>query len=275
MVLATLRRTDELQYLLASLHAQTYRGFELIVVDQNPDDRLVPVLAPYVDEFPITRLRTESRGLSRARNLGLKHISGDIVAFPDDDCRYPPGLLAAVAQFFVNHPKRDGLTGRPTDADGSPVMGRFDTKPGLLDRINVWRRGIEFAIFLRRECTQETWFDEDLGVGAGTAWGAGEGTDYLLRLLDGGASLYYDPDLAVVHPSHVPPYSDRAARRAYAYGCGMGRVLQKHRLPLWFKIKWLIRPLGGAVLSLAGLNLGKAKFRWNTYRGRLRGLLGD
>lgn len=275
LVLATVRRTDELQYFLASLHAQTYRGFELIVVDQNPDDRLVPVLAPYVDEFPITRLRTEIRGASRARNLGLKHISGDIVAFPDDDCWYPPGLLAAVAQFFLNHPERDGLTGRPVDAGGSPVMGHFDTKPGLLDRINVWKRGIEITIFLRRECTQETWFDEDLGVGAGTAWGAGEEKDYLLRLLDGGASLYYDPDLVVFHPSHVPPYSDRAARRAYAYGCGMGLVIRKHRMPLWFKAKYVLRPLGGAVLSLAGLNLGKAKFRWNTYRGRLRGLLGD
>src|SRR5829696_2800034 len=226
LILPTIERTDEIQCFLASLYAQTYRDFEVIVVDQNPDDRLTPVLAPYVDEFPITRLRTDTRGASRARNLGLKHISGDIVAFPDDDCWYPPGLLAAVAQFFLNHPERDGLTGRPTDADGSPVRGGFDTKPGLLDRINVWRRGIEFTIFLRRECTQETWFDEDLGVGAGTAWGAGEEKDYLLRLLDGGASIHYDPKLVVVHSPTVPPYNDKAVRKAYAYGCGMGRVLQ-------------------------------------------------
>ena len=275
LILSIIERTDEIQCFLASLCAQTYREFEVIVVDQNPDDRLTPVLDSYADRFPITRLHTETKGASRGRNVGLEHASGDIVGFPDDDCQYPPDLLAAVARFFVSHPARDGLVGRATDANGKTVMGRFDTRPGPFNKTNAWRRGICFTIFLRRECAEKARFDEDLGPGAGTAWGAGEETDYLMRLLDRGASIYYDPKLVVIHSPAVPPYNDKAVRKAYAYGCGMGRVIRKHRMPLWFKAKYLVRPLGGAVLSLAGLNPGKAKFRWNTYRGRLRGLLGD
>ena len=38
-----------------------------------------------------------ARGLSRARNAGLRMIAGDIVSFPDDDCWYPPDLLQRVA----------------------------------------------------------------------------------------------------------------------------------------------------------------------------------
>ena len=43
------------------------------------------------------RLRS-ARGLSRARNAGLAHVEADLVAFPDDDCVYPPGLLERVAR---------------------------------------------------------------------------------------------------------------------------------------------------------------------------------
>lgn len=273
LVLATVGRTDELERLLASLDAQIYRHFELIVVDQNPDERLMPLLAPYKDKFSILHLRTGSRGAARARNIGLKHVSGDTVAFPDDDCWYPPDLLNTVDRFFVEHSERDGLTGRSIAEDGETSMGRFGTKPSFINRTNAWKRGIEYSIFLRRKSIRGIWFDEDLGVGAGTAWGAGEGTDYLLQLLERGASLYYDPDLIVVHPQLAPPYDAIAIRKAYDYGCGMGRVLGKHKMPLWFKAKWLTRPLVGAVLSLVGARLRKAEYHWNTFKGRLRGLL--
>ena len=273
LIMATLGRTEEPKRFLASLQAQSHRDFDLIVVDQNPDDRLNPILAPYRDRLSILHLRAKRRGASRARNLGLRHVSGDAIAFPDDDCWYPPNLLARVANHFMSNPGLDAITGRTVDVDGKTTMGRFGTKPIPLDKVNVWARGIEAAIFLRWERVQEVCFDEDLGVGAGTAWGAGEATDYLLQLLERGASLYYDPGLIVIHPSLIPPYDAVAILKAYTYGCGMGYVLKKHKLPLWFKAKWLIRPLGGAVLSLSVLRLSEAVYRWNSFRGRLRGML--
>lgn len=273
LVLATVGRTDDLGRFLASLRNQTHRDFELIVVDQNPDERLAPILASYGLEFPILHLRSEARGASRARNLGLQHIGGEVVAFPDDDCIYPPDVLTKSARLLADHPEWDGLTGRSVDEDGRTSMGRFDARPGRLDRISAWLRGIEYTIFLRAACVEGTRFDEELGVGSGTPWGAGEGTDLLLRLLERGASLEYEPDVVVLHPWRTPPYDERAMRRAYSYGCGMGRTLKKHRMPLWFKAKWLLRPLGGAVLSLPQRKLPQAMYRWNTFRGRLRGLL--
>jgi hypothetical protein len=50
-------------------------------------------------------------------------------AFPDDDGRYPPGLLGMVVRFFAEHPEKDGLTGRTVDEDGKTSMGRLDAKP--------------------------------------------------------------------------------------------------------------------------------------------------
>lgn len=272
LVMATLGRTREVESFLASLDAQKYRNFDLIVVDQNPDDRLSPLLSAHGEKFPILYLRSNATGASRARNLGLEHAEGDIVAFPDDDCRYPPDLLNQVARFFSMNPEKAGLTGRSTDEKGRSNMGNFSLKPGPLDRINVWKQAIEYTMFFRGKTARSLRFDETMGQGAGTPYGAGEGTDYLLRLLEREASLHYDPSLTVVHQSHTPPYNTDAARKTHAYGYGMGYVLKKNRLPLWLKVKYLIRPLGGTALSLLRLKLPESNYQWNSFKGRLKGL---
>ncbi len=273
LVMATVGRTEETRKFLTSLRNQSYRDFDLIVVDQNSDERLAPILASYEDEFPILHLRPGVRGAARARNTGIEHAEGDLIAFPDDDCSYPPDLLSRVARFFSEHPDEDGLNGRSTDDRGETNMGRFATEPGAINRMNVWGRGIEYAIFLRRERVRGVWFDEKLGPGADTPWGAGEATDYLLQLLDRGVSLHYDPSITVVHPSAVPPYTDESIHKARSYGRGMGYVLKKHKTPPRLKARWLYRPLGGSILSLAVLRHSKARFHWNIFIGRLQGLL--
>ena len=271
LLMATVGRTKELHGFLASLREQTYRDFELLVVDQNPDDRLRPVLEEYKSEFPILHLRTDVRGLSRARNLGLKFVSGELLAFPDDDCQYPLNLLATVARTFASR-ELDGVTGRSVDKRGETSSGRFAAEPGLVDKFNVWGRGISYTIFVRAGSVRGLRFDEDLGAGAGTTWGSGEETDYLLRLLERGARVEYDPNLVVVHSSFVPPYDAEARRKAYAYGCGMGHLLRRHGYPWQVKGVRLARPLGGAVLSVAGLRVAKAGYHWSIFRGRLKGL---
>lgn len=273
LVVPTVDRTTELESLLDSLRRQTHKDFELVIVDQNPDDRLVPLLQAHLGAMRITHLKARRRGAARARNAGVEHAGGDVITFPDDDCLYPPDLLDKVARAFAGRPDVDGLTGRLIDEDGRDSNGRFHTEPGPIGRISVWSRAIEAAVFLRRSGIGAARFDEELGVGAGTAWGAGEVTDYLLRLLEKGGSLYYAPDLMVIHPPFVSAYDERTVRKAYSYGCGMGRVLRKHRMPLWFKGKWLLRPLGGTLLSAMRLSLPQARFRWATFRGRLKGLL--
>jgi glycosyltransferase involved in cell wall biosynthesis len=274
LILPTIGRREEPERFLASLAAQTFRGFELVVVDQNPDDRLVPVVDAYEDLYPILHLRTKRVGASAARNEGLRYSRSDLVAFPDDDCRYPSDLLEKVARFFDRHPELDGLTGRLIDEQGQSSILDFDLDPGPLDTINIWTRSIEATMFLRGKSARRFRFDETLGRGSGTAWESGEGTDYLLQLLSEGASLYYEPTLNVIHPHPVPPYDAKAMRRAYEYGCGRGRVLRKHQYPLRERAKTLVWPLKRAVACAANLKTAEARYHWNVLRGRSRGLVG-
>src|SRR5262245_42844217 len=146
ILLATVDREKEVANFLPSLAAQTWRDFELIVVDQNPDDRLASLLDPYRNQFPIRRIRC-GRGHSRAFNAGLECATGDVVAFPDDDCWYDPDLLERVAKLFEAHPDWDGVTGREVVEPGFTSGGRWDPRPGVVTPNNIWRRAISFTIF--------------------------------------------------------------------------------------------------------------------------------
>ncbi len=272
LVLATLGRTVELARFLHSLGHQDWTDLQLIVVDQNPDERLVPILQPYAGRFDIDHLRSQP-GLSRARNVGLRRVSGDIVAFPDDDCWYPPGVLRYVHDRLNAQADVDGLTGRSIDEQGKESAFRFAAGGGWVDRISVWTAAISYTIFLRRAVIERVGaFDEELGVGSGTAFGSGEETDYMVRAIGAGARILYQPALTVHHPHPESIIDDRVIRKAYSYGCGMGRVLRKHDYPFWFKARAVVRPLGGGLLSLARMNLPKAMLHWQRSAGRMSGL---
>jgi glycosyltransferase involved in cell wall biosynthesis len=273
LVLATIHRTEEVARLLCTLDTQSAEEVELIVIDQNADDRLTPILDRFGARFPIRHLRSEP-GLSRARNAGLRSVSGDVVAFPDDDGWYPAGLLRSVRMLLDGNPDWDGVTGRVVDEKGNQCSGNFSTVSGNVDRYNVWARAISSAIFLRRAVVERVGqFDETLGLGSGTAFGSGEETDYVIRALQAGFRIEFLADLVVRHPNPERHIDRTTLRKTYSYGCGMGRVLTKHRYPLWFKVRALARPLGGAVLSLTSLRFLPAHLYWKRCVGRLRGLV--
>jgi glycosyltransferase involved in cell wall biosynthesis len=240
LVVATVGRTAELERFLASVDAQTHRDFRVLVVDQNADDRILPLL----DDRTV-RLRS-APGLSRARNTALPALTADAVAFPDDDCVYPPDLLARVAARLEH---LDGVTGREP---------WWTTGAATLTRDNLWNRAISFTIFLRREVVDRVGeFDELLGL----PFSSGEEIDYLIRAIDAGARIEYDPSLVVEHPRKR---ADVAARD----GESIGYLLRKHRYGPRTVVRMFVRPVGGVVLHPS-----RARFHAQTLRGRVRGYL--
>ena len=273
LILATINRVREVENFLRSLSCQTYRDFELIVVDQNADDRVESLLDQYRNQFTILHLRCEP-GLSRARNHGLQAITGDIVAFPDDDCWYPADVLEKVAQCFARY-TMDIATGQSRDADNRHSQRMWPSRGSIAGKISIWRLAISYTVFMRRDCVRRVGnFDDTLGVGAGTPWQSGEETDYLLRALDCGFVIRYFPDLKVFHPQKTQVYDAATIERARVYGAGLGRVLKKHRYPLWYIFYMLLRPVGGVVISLLMFRRGKACYHSGVLRGRLRGWVG-
>jgi len=273
LVLATVGRHDEIGLFLASLDAQSYRDFELIVVDQNDDDGLVPLLRMYGTKFALRHVRS-ARGLSRARNVGLKLASGDVIAFPDDDCWYPSGLLKQVAGILNADPALDGISGRFTDGEGRSD-GRWLERSMMLNRYNVWHGATSITIFLRRHVVASVGqFNESLGVGAGTAWGASEETDFLLRSLRRGHKLKFMRDLILHHPVKTAGFDDSARTRQQKYEAGIGRVMRINAYPPWYFPFACLRTFVGMLLALGSGNFPKARFKYVSILARVRGWRG-
>lgn len=272
LVVATLGRVDELAALLDSLAIQagpTFEvpPFEVIVVDQNGDDRLDALLAHHARHFPLRHLRSSVRALSHARNLALPHCTGAILGFPDDDCSYPPGVLARVIAAF-DDPALGVFTGAAVAPTGRLGSGRWHNQAGPITRANAWTTAMSFTLFIRRDLMDRVGrFDEQLGLGA--RYGAAEETDLLLRALALGAVARYDPSLLITHPDKQ--LTPTAAARAFAYGTGCGYVLRKHRSPLATVLNFLVRPAGGALLYLLRGNLLASGYYVRTLAGRLAG----
>ncbi|MCS6318669.1 MAG: glycosyltransferase family 2 protein [Nitrospira sp.] len=274
LIVATVGRTSELRRLLTSLEAQTYRDFELIVVDQNTDGRLRDVIAPLVAHLAIHHLASP-RGVSRARNVGIGKASGDIVGFPDDDCWYSPLLLESIVALFGLHANWDGVTGRiVNETNATSGDARFDRESGRITLSNIWRRACAATIFFRKETVDAIGsFDEELGPGAGTPWGGAEDIDYPARAIKAGHIVFYDPEICVFHPDLSITARADEVRRAYSYGAGIGRVWRKQQFPARTIGYYLLRPLGGMCVSLAMGQWMRARYRWAAFQGRCSGLL--
>ena len=272
LVVPTLGRSAELVRFLDALQAQSYRSFRLIVVvDQNGGEPLEPILSRYRDKIRLELVESD-RGLSRARNAGLRHVTADVVSFPDDDCRYPPELLQRVADTLERNPTWDGITGRTVDESARSSVMLWQKRPGLITRQNVWRTAITVTIFLRRTLVERVGlFDETLSLGSGTPWGSGDETDYVLRALAAGLTLGYDPSIVVYHENPNPPFSRSAAKRGYSYGMGNSRVLRMHGYSWWFAAYRVLQLVAGSAYFLFRGNFGAARFYGAMARGRAVG----
>jgi len=268
LVMATRGRTAEIAEFLDSLLAQDRQDAEAIIVDQNGDDRLVPVLAPYAGRVALTHLRSAVANANHARNLGLAAARGAIVGFPDDDCLYPAGLLDRVATAFDADPALGVLTGPAESPAGGLGSGRWRDSAGGIDATNAWISVIEFNLWLRRPLALALGgFDE--AMGPGTPLGSAEGNDLVLRAVTAGHTARYEPTLRVIHPDKR--LTDVATARARLYGRGLGFALRRHRAAPGIWLPFAVRPIGGVVLSLLKGRPRDAAYYAMTLLGRAEG----
>lgn len=271
LILATVGRTDELTRLFDSFAAQTFNRFEVIVVDQNQDDRLVPhlerarclgVRIRHIKHFPAN--------LAAARNTGIEAAKGKWIGFPDDDCWYSPRLLERVAKRFSASDQPGGVLVRWVEQDEQPDSAAVLT----------WERSRAFrdiavssiTLFCSHALFKEIGgFDSRLGVGQ---WfGAGEETDLAFRALRAGALIAYEPLGEVHHAVNAEqPVADHKTRLATRHRArGTGALYAKHRLPAWVILRGLAAPLLRPLMK--GMFGAELALGYDTVRGRLDGFL--
>ena len=99
LIIGTLNRLSSLKNCIDSLRKQTFRDFDIIIIDQSDDDQTEKYVES-IDDLNIVYKHVDYRGLSRARNDALKLSSGDYFCLIDDDAYYNDDYLQ-VASLYV------------------------------------------------------------------------------------------------------------------------------------------------------------------------------
>jgi glycosyltransferase involved in cell wall biosynthesis len=266
LVVATVNRVQELGRLFGSLEKQSNSSFEVVLVDQNHDDRLASLIANYASSFPIHRLRS-APGLSKSRNVGLLQCRGEIIGFPDDDCWYPEDTVDRVLAIFRATADVDVISGRSVDGEGVESLVRFQNFSSEITRSNLWRTHNSNTLFVRARALQGLCgFDESLGVGAKSRFQAGEESDLLLQVMQRGRRAQFHWDLTVFHDQ-----IRKSPRRARLYSLGFGRVLRKHNFGLPYLACRVVLTCGSAALAALRMNWMEARFKMTFALGTIQG----
>ena len=220
VVLPTRDRPEPLPRAIASVLAQRYERWELVVVDDGDTDAVERALADADDERVVT-VEGPRRGLGAARNAGLDAATGDVVCYLDDDNVMHPDWLRAVVHVFAGRDDVEVLYGvtiaehRLPDTLATegwwPAYWQLPWSRETLLRENLTDAG---ALAHRRELP-EARFDEELS--------SGEDWDLLIRL------TAKRPALAVPALAHAYTHEgDDRMSRAGSHRAELEDVRRRH-----------------------------------------------
>ena len=188
VVIPSFERHDRLSALMERLAEQTFRDWEVIIVDQSDD------VWPDRDKDWNARLRyfhSDVRGAVNARNRGAYYARGHVIAFIDDDCLPNVDWLACAAPYFAQ-PNVVGVEGLIVSTERNNPAYRTVSNEGF--------PGMGFMtanLFIRRE----TFYALDGFDIAFDRPHFREDTDLGWRALAKGEIPFAD-DVIVVHPPH-------------------------------------------------------------------------
>ncbi|HYG39321.1 MAG TPA: glycosyltransferase [Cytophagales bacterium] len=104
IIIPVFNRAEELKELLESLASQTYKSFEVIVVEDGSEIESEEVVKSFEGKLTHFYFKKPNSGPGLSRNFGVEHSNTDYFIFFDSDCVIPPEYLSNVVDFLKNHP---------------------------------------------------------------------------------------------------------------------------------------------------------------------------
>jgi succinoglycan biosynthesis protein ExoA len=214
---------------LVALRGQEGVDFEIIVVDDESADDTVTIAKSF-DGVRVVEL--EWVGPSQARNIGMSHARGEIVAFIDADCVVQSGWLSELTRCF-DDPSVAGAGGDQVSPDDELPMGRgiqefFKTIGFMTDYIKPEESGSAIRETRHNPSCNSAYRKDLFQKVGGFSQGQfpGEDLELDLKLAWFGHKLVYNPAAVV---GHYRPKSLRAlASMMRRYGAGEKRLVQKY-----------------------------------------------
>jgi GT2 family glycosyltransferase len=240
IIVCTVDRLADLERCLQSLRPFHAAVKEILVVNNGPCGEAVEEIAQLHEAKVVTERR---RGVSRARNTGIRNALGKIIVFLDDDTQASEDWLhlliapltdssvdCVVGSVRAENPAgpvqqafekilSQGLPNGPTMLDARAASDPFPLRMAM----NGFTMNVAFrrSVFERFGC-----FDERFG--RGTRIGSGEDADCFFNVLRLGGRILFEPGAVVVHRW---PTARKALRRSmFQSGCAHTAILTKYFL---------------------------------------------
>ncbi len=103
VIIPTFNRAWALETAIDSVLAQDYNSIEIIVIDDGSTDNTQDLLKGYKNKIRV--LTQENRGVSAARNFGIKSSHGEFIALLDSDDAWEPNKISCQIAFFEQNPR--------------------------------------------------------------------------------------------------------------------------------------------------------------------------
>lgn len=264
VVVLTYNEENNIKACLDSLLTQEFKmgQWEVMVVDGGSQDNTVKIVQGMQKvSDPIRLISNEKKLIAAGRNLGLRESRYAFVAFTDADCVVPKNWLEKLAQEF----KRLSLIDNKIAGVGGANVP-FDDKSKFSQALGIYLdsflgsfnsvQGRNFNQVKNVEslaCLNVLYKKDlliDLGMFDEKLKNIGEDADLNLRLKEKGCSLYFIPNLSVLHK--LRPNLSAWLCNMFIYGKGRAIVSVKHNnylnlffvLPLFFAVGMLLLPFG-------------------------------
>lgn len=281
VVVCTKDRPSDLERCIRSLLDSLQPDCEVIVVDQSIASVSEDIVRTLSAGKEISYIHSAPRGLSAARNEGMRASNADILLFTDDDCTVEGSSWVSFwIERFADKPEVAVGFGTVAPAPFDPAAGTIPSwSPKLPERVvgcEVFMRGADTVgmganmVCRRMPLLEVGGFDESLG--AGSRFPAAEEVDVAYRLTARGYRMCQAAGPHVVHWGLRHPMEARCLHHGYAVG--LGAMFAKHvRCGDWVAARMLALQLGRLMMYVGkSVATGRRPTRATQVGGVLTGL---
>ena len=226
IIVPTYKRSHLISRAVESILNQTYKNFEIIIINDGPEDDTRKVVNEFNDNRIIFIQHPENKGIPITRNTGLIASTGYLIAFLDSDDEWLPEKLEKQVLSFKNAPDNLGVvyTERYDTVDNNIFIipeSNVKKREGYINDILLFGSLITLqTAMVKKECFSSVgMFDIDCP--------AFEDWELWLRISKIYQFKFINEPLAIIHSD---PREEHVSKNYSYYISSMIHILNKHKI---------------------------------------------
>ena len=254
IIIPVYNRPDEVNELLESLSKQSYKNFELIIVEDGSSIPCKVIVDAYATDMDIKYFFKENSGPGDSRNFGMEKANGEMLVFFDSDCIIPPDYFTKV-EAFISKNETDCYGGpdaaHPSFSDVQKAinfaMTSFFTTGGIRGKKNNLDnyQPRSFNMGMRKEVYKN--------IGGYSDVHPGEDPDLSYRIMNAGYKVHLIEEAFVFHKRRID--FSKFAKQVFKFGVVRNILMKwypdKTKMVYFFPALFLI---GSIILVVSSIN---------------------